>query len=116
MIEFIKENIISITALGVSLISLFFTVRKELKSIIRISIKPCQGECVYFTRVDSLICYGIIVCRVKITNKSNTACGINDIYLKLSDNQYIHVIYKRPQNPSNYTVTLEAAMLAQGVV
>ena len=116
MIEFIKENIISITALGVSLISLFFTVRKELKSIIRISIKPCQGECVYFTRVDSLIYYGIIVCRVKITNKSNTACGINDIYLKLSDNQYIHVIYKRPQNPSNYTVTLEAAMLAQGVV
>lgn len=88
MIEFIKENIISIIALGVSLISLFFTVRRELKSIIRISIKPCQGECVYFTRVDSLICYGIIVCRVKITNKSNTACGINDIYLKLGSKKY----------------------------
>lgn len=61
MIEFVSENIISILALGVPLISLFFTVRKELKSIIRISIKPCQDECVYYTRVDSLICYGMYV-------------------------------------------------------
>ena len=35
---------------------------------------------------------------------------------KLSDNNSIHVIYKRPQNPSKYALTLEAAMLAQGVV
>lgn len=69
MMEFINENIISVSALGVSLVSLFFTIRKELKSIIRISIKPRQGECVYFTRVDNLTCYGIIVCRVKISNK-----------------------------------------------
>lgn len=88
MMEFINENIISVSALGISLVSLFFTMRRELKSIIRISIKPCQGKCVYFTRVDNLICYGIIVCRVKITNKSNTACGINDIYLKLGSEKY----------------------------
>ena len=88
MMEFINENIISVSALGVSLVSLFFTIGRELKSIIRIGIKPCQGECVYFTRVDKLICYGIIVCRVKITNKSNTACGINDIYLKLGNEEY----------------------------
>ena len=34
----------------------------------------------------------------------------------MSDNNSIHVIYKRPQNPSNYTVTLEEAMTAQGIV
>ena len=35
--------------------------------------------------------------------------------LKFSDNNSIHVIYNRPQNPSNSADTLEAAMLAQGV-
>ena len=35
--------------------------------------------------------------------------------LKLFDNHSIHVIYNRPQNPSNSADTLEAAMLAQGV-
>ena len=44
MMEFINENIISVSALGVSLVSLFFTIRRELKSIIRISIKPCLQE------------------------------------------------------------------------
>lgn len=41
---------------------------------------------------------------------------VNIISLRLSDNNYIHVIYKRPQNPSNYAPTLEAAMTAQGIV
>lgn len=36
--------------------------------------------------------------------------------LKLSDNRYIHVIYKRPQNPRKYAPALEAAMTAQGIV
>ena len=36
--------------------------------------------------------------------------------LKMSDNNSIHVIYKRPQNPSKYAITLEAAMTAQGIV
>ena len=35
--------------------------------------------------------------------------------VKLSDNHSIHVIYNRPQNPSNSADTLEVAMLAQGV-
>lgn len=35
--------------------------------------------------------------------------------VKLSDNHSIHVIYKRPQNPSKSADTLEDAMLAQGV-
>ena len=56
--------------------------------LVFLRIKPRQGECVYFTRVDNLTCYGIIVCRVKITNKSDTACGINDIYLKLGSEEY----------------------------
>nr|DAW86484.1 MAG TPA: hypothetical protein [Bacteriophage sp.] len=33
----------------------------------------------------------------------------------MSDNHSIHVIYKRPQNPSKSADTLEATMLAQGV-
>ena len=48
MMEFINENIISVSALGVSLVSLFFTIRRELKSIIRISIKPCQGVRLFY--------------------------------------------------------------------
>ena len=34
---------------------------------------------------------------------------------KLSDNNSIHVIYKQSKNTGKYAVTLETAMLAQGV-
>ena len=41
----------------------------------------------------------------------------NEFYsLKLFDNLSIHVIYKRPQNPSKSADTLEDAMTAQGIV
>lgn len=41
----------------------------------------------------------------------------NEFYsLKLFDNHSIHVIYKRPQNPSKSADTLEDAMTAQGIV
>lgn len=36
--------------------------------------------------------------------------------VKVSDNDSIHVIYKRPQNPGKSADTLEAAMKAQGIV
>lgn len=86
--EFVKDNIISILALGVSLLSLLISLRKEWKSIVRVGIEPCPGECVYFTMFDHLICYGVIACRVTITNKSNTSCGINDLSLKLGKETY----------------------------
>lgn len=63
-------------------------MRKEWKSIVRVGIEPCQGECVYFTMLDNLICYGVIACRVAITNKSNIRCGINDLSLKLGKETY----------------------------
>lgn len=88
MLEFVKGNVISLMSCVISLVSLFLSVRHETKSIIRISIKPCKGECVYFTRIDKLINYGIIACRVNITNKSNTTCGINDICLRLGNTEY----------------------------
>ena len=75
-------------ALCISIISIFISIRKELKALVRIKIKPYDGECVYFTLMDNLICYGIISCRVKITNKSSTECGISDIRLKLGNEVY----------------------------
>lgn len=42
--------------------------------------------------------------------------SINIHSSKFSDNHSIHVIYKRPQNPSKSVDTLEAAMTAQGIV
>ena len=60
----------------------------DLKSIIKISIEPYQDECVYFTRVDSPFCYGVIACRVKITNNSNVMCGVNNIILKIGNDIY----------------------------
>lgn len=41
--------------------------------------------------------------------------SINIHSSKLSDNNSIHVIYNRPQNPGKSADTLEATMLAQGV-
>lgn len=53
--------------------------------------------------------YSLKICIQLVSN-------IKRYSLKLSDNNSIHVIYKRPQNPSKYALTLEAAMTAQGIV
>lgn len=82
------QNTISILALVISTISIILSIIGYVKSIIRISIKPYQDECLYFTRMDSHICYGVIACKVKITNRSNTICGINEITLKLGNEIY----------------------------
>lgn len=94
MKEFVGNNCISILALLVSIVSLCISIYREIKSAIDIKVEPCLGECVYLTRLDSLICYGVIVCRIRITNKSDSSCGINKIELKLGKEVYEALPFK----------------------